>query len=77
MSLNNKTSRKEIIFASKKAFRSDLKNILGFRPSRPAIYEKALIHRSATHEGPGGININNERLEYLGDAVLDAVFEQV
>ena len=76
MSLNNKTSRKEIIFASKKAFRSDLKNILGFRPSRPAIYEKALIHRSATHEGPGGININNERLEYLGDAVLDAVLSE-
>ena len=76
MSLNHKSNRKEKIFASKKVFRSDLKNILGFRPSKPGIYENALIHRSATHEGTGGASINNERLEYLGDAVLDAVLSE-
>lgn len=60
----------------KKAFRSDLKKILGFKPARPGIYEIALVHRSATFEIPGGGNINNERLEYLGDAVLDTVLSE-
>lgn len=57
----------------KKAFRSELKKILGFRPSKTGLYEVAFIHRSATVDLPDGSNINNERLEYLGDAILDAV----
>ena len=48
------------------------KNVLGFTPRRTELYHTAFIHRSvtATHEGH---RINNERLEYLGDAVLSAV----
>lgn len=50
-----------------------IKEILGFSPSNISIYEKALIHRSATFTKDDGRRINNERLEFLGDAILDAV----
>lgn len=57
----------------KKDFRSSLRKITGFRPGKLSIYEAAFIHRSASHPLPNGKRINNERLEYLGDAVLDAI----
>jgi ribonuclease-3 len=37
------------------------------------LYHLAFLHRSATQETLNGIRINNERLEFLGDAILDAV----
>ncbi len=49
------------------------KKILGFRPGNLKLYEIAFIHRSATFTMPDGKKVNNERLEYLGDAVLDAI----
>jgi ribonuclease III len=52
---------------------SRLKKILGFRPGNLKLYEIAFIHRSATFTMPDGKKVNNERLEYLGDAVLDAI----
>ncbi len=57
----------------KREFGSRLKKILGFRPRNLKLYEIAFIHRSATFRMPDGKKINNERLEYLGDAVLDAI----
>jgi len=57
----------------KQEFRSRLKKLLGFSPGNLRIYEIAFIHRSATFILPNGKKVNNERLEYLGDAVLDAV----
>lgn len=57
----------------KRDFKSRLKKILGFRPGNLKIYEAAFIHRSASYTLPNGKKINNERLEYLGDAVLDAI----
>jgi ribonuclease-3 len=50
-----------------------LKKILGFSPGKLRLYEIAFIHRSASYTLPDGKKINNERLEYLGDAVLDAI----
>lgn len=55
------------------AFRSGLKKLLGFRPVNLRLYEMAFIHRSATYTLPDGIRINNERLEYLGDAIIDSI----
>lgn len=54
-------------------FGSRLKKILGFSPGNLKLYEIAFIHRSATFTLPDGKKVNNERLEYLGDAVLDAI----
>lgn len=42
-------------------------------PVRMPLYEMAYIHRSASVVMPDGNHINNERLEYLGDAILNAV----
>ncbi len=57
----------------KKEFRSLLKKILGFRPGNIGIYEAAFVHRSSSYSLSDGRKINNERLEYLGDAVLDTI----
>lgn len=55
-----------------KEFNSFFKNILGYIPRHTELYRVALTHRSLStvHNGH---RINNERLEYLGDAVLGAV----
>lgn len=50
-----------------------IKNIFGFRPGNVFLYKLAFMHRSVSQEAQNGTRINNERLEYLGDAVLDAV----
>lgn len=51
------------------SFRKELKNILGFKPKNVSLYKTALTHRSVKEN----IDENNERLEYLGDAVLSAL----
>jgi ribonuclease-3 len=48
-------------------------NIFGFYPSNVFPYKLAFRHRSVMGESAGGMRLNNERLEYLGDAVLSAV----
>lgn len=50
-----------------------IKNILGFKPGNIALYKLAFLHRSAGQETIRGIKVNNERLEFLGDAILDAI----
>jgi ribonuclease-3 len=57
----------------KRKFSSRLKIILGFRPGNLLIYEVAFIHRSASFTLDDGQRINNERLEFLGDSVLDVI----
>ena len=59
--------------SGKKIFYSRLKRILGFRPRNRPLYELAFIHKSASLKLPDGSTVNNERLEFLGDAILDAV----
>ncbi|MEO5563234.1 MAG: ribonuclease III [Chitinophagaceae bacterium] len=51
------------------SFKKELKNLLGFRPNNISLYKTALTHRSVRE----GADENNERLEYLGDAVLSAL----
>jgi ribonuclease-3 len=58
---------------NKQEFASQLRKIIGFRTSNLRIYEVAFIHRSASFSLPDGQRINNERLEFLGDAVLDTI----
>ena len=53
-------------------FSQAIKNIFGYYPVNLNLYRLAFRHRSAA-EGPQGLKINNERLEYLGDAVLGSI----
>ena len=47
--------------------------MLGFLPGHLSLYKLAFIPKSAQQKNPSGNHLNNERLEYLGDAVLDAI----
>jgi ribonuclease-3 len=53
----------------KDKFRKTLKNVLGFLPGNLDLYNTALSHRSVRETAEE----NNERLEYLGDAILSAI----
>lgn len=55
-----------------KEFNSFFRNILGYVPRRTELYHVAFTHRSSSSSHKGH-RINNERLEYLGDAILSAV----
>lgn len=48
-------------------------DLFGFVPHNIELYKLALIHKSASLVLDDGRQINNERLEYLGDAVIEAV----
>ena len=56
-----------------KAFHNELRKITGLFPGNEELYKLAFIHKSASLRLPEGLTINNERLEFLGDAILDAV----
>ncbi len=55
-----------------KEFKQKLKNILGFSPSNIALYKQAFRHSSSSNEITEHLQ-SNERLEFLGDAILGAV----
>lgn len=48
-------------------------NLFGFTPYNIELYKLALVHKSASVVLEDGTHVNNERLEYLGDAVIEAV----
>lgn len=50
--------------------------ILGFYPRHIEIYQQALLHKSSSVKTKGRL-LNNERLEFLGDAILDAVVADI
>ncbi len=52
-----------------KEFKKQLRNILGYNPNNIVLYKTALSHRSVRE----GSDENNERMEFLGDAVLSSV----
>ena len=57
------------LFSRNKALFVQLEHVLGFQPKQLRFYEIALTHRSSSDE----ISRNNERLEFLGDAMLGAI----
>lgn len=54
-----------------------LSKILGFYPDNLQIYEQALLHKSSSVETGDGKWLNNERLEFLGDGILDAAVADI
>ena len=60
-------------FGKDKAFYAAIDDMFGFIPNNIELYKLALIHKSASIVLDNGQHINNERLEFLGDAVLECV----
>lgn len=60
-------------FGKDKAFYAAIDDMFGFIPHNIELYKLALIHKSASVVLDNGQHINNERLEFLGDAVLESV----
>ena len=56
---------------------SSLYKILGFYPENIQLYEQAFLHKSSSIESGDGKWLNNERLEFLGDAILDAIVADI
>ena len=54
-----------------------LKQILGFRPHNLHYYQRALTHKSLCKRDQTGHFVHNERLEYLGDAIIEAVVSDI
>jgi ribonuclease-3 len=52
---------------------TSIKNITGFFPHNLRIYKIALTHKTASAEIKEGVYDSNERLEFLGDAILGGV----
>lgn len=60
-------------FTSKTPFEKKLYAVLGFYPKRTELYRQALTHKS--YKGKG--NPHNERLEFLGDAILGSIVAEI
>ena len=73
MRLNNIIDRIKLPFRKEKELFSALFAILGFYPHNIDYYKQALMHKSIRKRNDKGKPLNNERLEFLGDAILDAV----
>ncbi len=59
-------------FGHDRKIRGIIHKITGLYPVRIDLYKLAFIHKSASLKMPDGQLLNNERLEFLGDAILDA-----
>ncbi len=74
---NNKVVLRNQIDKIRLLFRKDRESyfcfyrILGFFPRDIKVYQQALLHKSISMRSEKGRPINNERLEFLGDAILD------
>ena len=84
----NITDRLRLLFRREKKPYYQLKDILGFYPHNIKLYKLALKHKSVAHyereearergeKIPQNQNVNNERLEFLGDAVLGAIVADI
>ena len=73
MTLSNAISLIKLLFVKDKELYVFIHHITGYYPHDIKLYQLAMVHRSKPVKLPNGRWANNERLEYLGDAVLDAV----
>jgi len=59
-------------FGRNKSYYRLIDDMFGFIPNNIELYKLALVHKSASID-IGGRSINNERLEFLGDAVIESI----
>ncbi len=60
-------------YTATKYSKKQIKDLIGFRPGNLSVYQQALIPKSSVSVTENSGNNHNERLEYLGDAILEAV----
>ena len=73
MLLSNAISLIKLLFVKDKELYVFVHRVTGYYPRNIKLYQLAMVHRSKPMKTPEGIWTNNERLEFLGDAVLDNV----
>ena len=67
----------QLLFHPKKELYFALSRIIGYFPNNISYYEEALLHKSSYRDYQQGASRNNERLEFLGDAVLNVVVADI
>ncbi|MBR3633172.1 MAG: ribonuclease III [Bacteroidaceae bacterium] len=75
--MNNILYRIKFLFRKKGEFFASIEKIVGFTPRHIEYYRQALTHRSASVRDAKGHKADNERLEYLGDAVIETVISDI
>ncbi len=73
MLASNAISLIKLLFVKDKELYVFIHRITGYYPRDIKPYQLAMVHRSKPVKLPDGHWANNERLEFLGDAVLDTV----
>lgn len=71
--LRNQINKIRLLFHKDRESYFCFYKILGFFPRNIRFYEQALLHKSTSIRSEKGRPLNNERLEFLGDAILDAI----
>ena len=71
--LRNQIDKIRLLFRKDKESYLCFYKILGFYPRNIQLYQQALLHKSTSIRSEKGRPLNNERLEFLGDAILDAI----
>jgi ribonuclease-3 len=67
----------ELYLSPNRKYVKSLKNLLGFVPGNLSLYRLAFRHKSVAQNIRKGVKNSNERLEFLGDAVLGSVVAEV
>ncbi|MGL5937430.1 MAG: ribonuclease III [Phocaeicola sp.] len=73
----NITNKIRLLFRKNKESYLCFYRILGFLPKDIRLYEQAVLHKSLSIKSEQGGVVNNERLEFLGDAILDAIVADI
>ena len=71
--LRNQIDKIRLLFRKDKESYFCFYKILGFYPRNIQLYQQALLHKSTSIRSEKRRPLNNERLEFLGDAILDAI----
>lgn len=74
---SNITDKIRLLFRKDKEPYPCFYKMLGFYPRNIEIYQQALLHKSSSIKVGKGRLLNNERLEFLGDAILDAIVADI
>ena len=74
---SNITDKIRLLFRKDKEPYLCFYKMLGFYPRNIEIYQQALLHKSSSIKAGKGRLLNNELLEFLGDAILDAIVADI